>query len=136
MSSWSGSSIGVAATIRAIEELTAVGVQFTGLNEAIDTGTPTGRLMLNLLGAFAQFERDRITERVVAGSRAPERTGSAPARRRNGAHRKLDECAGLSRAAAAERLGVPVPTVKRCRQESRRAESGSETSSPTVALSL
>ena len=68
MSSWSGSSIGVAATIRTIEELTAVGVQFTGLNEAIDTGTPTGRLMLNLLGAFAQFERDRITERVVAGS--------------------------------------------------------------------
>ena len=49
-----------------LDELAAVGVAFVSLNEGIDTGTPAGRLQLHILGAIAQFERDRIRERVVA----------------------------------------------------------------------
>ena len=53
--------------ITLLDELTATGIAFTSLNEGIDTTTPAGRLQLHLLGAIAEFERDRIRERVYAG---------------------------------------------------------------------
>jgi DNA invertase Pin-like site-specific DNA recombinase len=37
------------------------------LDQAIDTTTPTGRLMFNVLGAIAQFERELIRERMLVG---------------------------------------------------------------------
>ena len=39
------------------EKLDAKGVNLKVLEQAIDTATPTGRLMFNMLGAIAQFER-------------------------------------------------------------------------------
>ena len=50
-----------------LDELTALGVAFVSLGEGIDTNTPAGRLQLHVLGAIAEFERDRIRERVKAG---------------------------------------------------------------------
>ena len=58
-----------------LHELTALGVAFVSLNEGIDATTPAGRLQLHLLGAFAEFERARIQERVRV------RAGLARARR-------------------------------------------------------
>ncbi len=37
------------------------------LDQAIDTSTPTGRLMFNLLGSIAQFERELTRERMLVG---------------------------------------------------------------------
>jgi len=37
------------------------------LNQNIDTSTPTGRLMFNMIGVFAEFERDLIKERCAEG---------------------------------------------------------------------
>src|SRR5688572_16494659 len=50
-----------------LEELEALGVAFVSLNEGIDATTPAGRLQMAVLGAIAQFERERIAERVRAG---------------------------------------------------------------------
>lgn len=53
--------------ITAIDELNAVGVAFVSLGENIDTTSPTGRLLLGVMASFAEFERERIRERVLAG---------------------------------------------------------------------
>jgi putative DNA-invertase from lambdoid prophage Rac len=52
-----------------LAELQAAGVRFLAINQGIDTGidNPAGRLMANLLGSFAEFERDLIRERTCAG---------------------------------------------------------------------
>ena len=59
-----------------LDELQAVGVAFASLSEGIDTTTPAGRLQLHVLGAIAEFERERIRERVIAG-RQRARAGQA-----------------------------------------------------------
>ncbi len=53
--------------IMMLDELQSLGVAFVALHEQIDCTTATGQLMLHLLGAFAEFERTLIRERVKAG---------------------------------------------------------------------
>src|SRR5207249_7890479 len=55
--------------VTVVEDLTAMGIAFVSLGEGIDCTTPTGRLQLHVLAALAEFERERIRERVVAGLR-------------------------------------------------------------------
>ncbi len=43
------------------------GVDLVVLDQKIDTSTPTGKLMFNMIGAFAEFERDLIHERCMEG---------------------------------------------------------------------
>ena len=62
------------------------GVQFRSLTEAIDTSTPGGTLVFNILGSLAQFERDLIRERTRAGLEAARARG-----RKGGRPAKLDE---------------------------------------------
>ena len=49
------------------KEWEALGVDLIVLDQAIDTTTPTGRLLFHVLAAIAEFERDLIRERVKAG---------------------------------------------------------------------
>ena len=59
-----------------LDTLAAQGVGFVSLRDpGIDTTTPTGRLLLQLLGAFAEFERALIRERVIAGVRRAQAAG-------------------------------------------------------------
>ena len=59
-----------------IDTLTGYGVDFASIRDAgIDTTTPTGRLMLQIMGAFAEFERGLIRERVLAGVRRAQAAG-------------------------------------------------------------
>ena len=53
--------------ILTLDELQTLGVGFVSYNENLDLTTSTGRLMFQLLGAFAEFERNLIQERVRAG---------------------------------------------------------------------
>jgi len=50
-----------------MEELNNKGVNVVSYTENIDLNTPTGKLMLHFIGAFAQFERSMIRERTLAG---------------------------------------------------------------------
>ena len=50
-----------------IERVDGLCCDFKSLTEPIDTGTPAGRLMLQILGAVAEFERSLIRERSMAG---------------------------------------------------------------------
>ena len=59
----------VSHLLRALETFNALGVQFVSLNEQVDTGTPTGKMVFTVLGAVAELERSLIVERVRAGLR-------------------------------------------------------------------
>lgn len=50
-----------------VEEIKNRGKHFIVLTQPIDTSNSTGVLMLQILSAFAQFERDLIRERTIAG---------------------------------------------------------------------
>jgi DNA invertase Pin-like site-specific DNA recombinase len=90
-----------------LDELTSLGVGFVSLGEGIDTSTPAGRLQLHILGAIAEFERNRCVERVRAGmarARAQGKRLGRPRRRVSD-----DEIAALNHLPlrqAATRLGV------------------------------
>lgn len=61
------------------------GVHLVSLKEAIDTSTPTGKLLFTLMSALAQFERDVIADRTKEGLKA------ARARGRQGGRPKIDQ---------------------------------------------
>jgi DNA invertase Pin-like site-specific DNA recombinase len=65
-------------TIQLLEEKQ---VEFKSLTEGMDTKTPGGRLLFNIFGAIAEFEKDLIKERTQAGlkaARARGRKGGRP----------------------------------------------------------
>lgn len=54
---------------------------FRSLTEAIDTTTPAGRMMMHIVGVFAEFERAMLRERTQAGLKAARRSGRVGGRR-------------------------------------------------------
>src|SRR6202166_2540976 len=61
--------------ITMLDDLRARGVKFHSLTEAIDTATPTGRAMWQMIGVLAELERSLISERIRAGVKAAQRRG-------------------------------------------------------------
>src|SRR5258708_727521 len=61
--------------ISLIQRLSDVGVEFVSFKDNLDLTTSQGRLMLHLIGAFAQFERDMIVSRVKAGLEHARKNG-------------------------------------------------------------
>ena len=62
--------------VGALEEFQALGIEFVSYREAVDTSTPTGRLMFHMVSAFAEFERSLIQERIHAGMEYARRHGT------------------------------------------------------------
>jgi len=58
-----------------IQQLETCGVDLYLDQQAIDTTTPTGRLMFQITGAFAEFERSMIRQRIRAGLRRAVEAG-------------------------------------------------------------
>jgi len=61
--------------INVIYELNSKGVELISLSDKMDTTTSQGRLMLNILLSFAQFEREIIIDRTKAGLQAARERG-------------------------------------------------------------
>ena len=104
-----------------MDTLTTSGVAFASIRDAgIDTTNPTGRLLLQLLGAFAEFEKSLIRERVQAGVDRARRQGKHLGRPvvqvdLRPAVAMLEKGYGLKAVAAA--TGVPRSTLRRRLQE-------------------
>ncbi len=64
-----------------MEKLADAGAGFRSLTEAIDTTTPAGRLMMQMMGAFAEFERAMLRERTRAGLETARKNGRIGGRR-------------------------------------------------------
>lgn len=92
-----------------MEQLKQAGASFRSLTEQIDTTTPGGRLIFHVMASIAEFERDLIRERTMAGVRAYMSRGGkmgrdpmlTPAQQRE-AQKLRDK--GLSFRAVAERM--------------------------------
>jgi DNA invertase Pin-like site-specific DNA recombinase len=69
-----------------MEKIGEAGAGFRSLTEHIDTTTPAGRMMMQMVGAFAEFERAMIRERTSAGLAAARAEGRIGGRRK-----KLDD---------------------------------------------
>lgn len=61
--------------VNALADLEARSIAFVSLKDNLDLTTPTGRLMFQVIGAMAEFERSLIQERVRAGLRAARARG-------------------------------------------------------------
>ena len=73
---------------RSLKDLLAIldrieghGAGFRSLTEAIDTTTPAGRMMMQMVGSFAEFERAMIRERTSAGLAQARKEGRVGGRR-------------------------------------------------------
>ena len=115
--------------LRMLEYLDQKGIGFVSVNDpGIDTTTPNGRLLLQILGAFAEFERNIINTRTRAGREHAMNRGvkfGRPAlKTRNGSFidkRKVLELKekGLSARDIAKLLGSSITPVLRILKENR-----------------
>src|SRR5688500_10221786 len=94
-----------------LEDLQHVGVAFVSLGEGIDFTTSAGRLQLHILAALAEFERERIRERVLAGLQRAKAQGKRLGRPRN--HPSPIDVPGGTVRAAARAWGVSKSTAAR-----------------------
>lgn len=59
-----------------LDRIEKAGTSFLSLTEVIDTKSPVGRMMMQIIGAFAEFERKLIRERTRAGMKAALERGA------------------------------------------------------------
>ena len=100
--------------VRIIEDWQNLGVSLVSLRDGLDLGSASGRLQMHILAALAQFEKERVRERVVSGIERARTQGvrlGRPRRRIDAG--RLNEVAGLPTREAARRLGVPRSTLQR-----------------------
>lgn len=64
-----------------VEQLQAKGVHLVSNKENIDTNTPTGKLMLTMIGAIAEFERANLLERQREGIAIAKKQGKYKGRK-------------------------------------------------------
>lgn len=105
--------------MNALAELEALGIAFISFRDNLDLTTPSGRLMFQIIGAMAEFERSLIQERVKAGLRNAKAKGKKLGRPRVDVDRSSVEAlraSGASWRAVAGKLGLGLGTVYRIAQ--------------------
>ena len=104
--------------VATIDALTRQGVNLKSLHEAIDTTTPTGRLMVHLIASLAEFEREVTIERTIAGLEAARARGASIGRPTVWTPQRAEAASALLAAGAtvtevAQALNVSRATVYR-----------------------
>ena len=112
--------------VTALDEFSALGVDFMSHQEAVDTSTPAGRMLFQIIGAMAEFEREIICERVVAGIQRAKAKGKRLGRPPVDVDPETViglRATGLSLRNIAKEVGVSAGTVhKLLRDQGRWAE--------------
>jgi DNA invertase Pin-like site-specific DNA recombinase len=102
-----------------LDRIEAANAGFRSLTESIDTTTPAGRMMMQMVGSFAEFERAMIRERTKAGldqARAEGRIGGRRPKLNAKQRAEIAESVISGRKSAAEMariFSVSQPTVSR-----------------------
>jgi DNA invertase Pin-like site-specific DNA recombinase len=108
-----------------VSRLAARGVALRILGLGLDTATPTGKLMLNLLGSIAQFEREVMLERqregIAKAKGEGKYKGRKPTAKAMSAKVLTLASAGHTRQAIADELGIGVASVYRILGAARAA---------------
>ncbi len=111
-----------------IDKVDKLGAGFRSLTEAIDTTTPAGRMMMQMIGSFAEFERAMIRERTRAGLDRARNEGRIGGRRPKLSHSQRAEVIDMvvsgrrSASDAARLFGVHPSTVSRMISEVENAK--------------
>ena len=109
--------------IEVVIQLNERGIYFKSIQESIDTSTSGGKLIFHVFGALAEFERDIIRERTIAGLNAARARG-----RKGGRPKVMDEkMVAMTKTLMADHsnsvkdvcktLGVSRSTLYRCLKE-------------------
>lgn len=113
-------SIGKA--VLALDEFRALGIDFISATEAIDTTSPMGRAMFGIIAVFAEWEREVIRSRVLAGVATARAKGvklGRPRRRVDPELVRMLQQDGLTLDEIAKRLKVGRATVYRALQNNK-----------------
>jgi DNA invertase Pin-like site-specific DNA recombinase len=111
-----------------MDRIEKAGAGFRSLTEVIDTTTPAGRMLLQMVGAFAEFERAMLKERTQAGLAAARKEGRIGGRRpalkaeQQAESVKLVSSESKTAAEAARLFNVHPATVSRLLRRTATAE--------------
>jgi DNA invertase Pin-like site-specific DNA recombinase len=100
-----------------LQDLHGAGVDLYLHQQALDTTTPSGRAMFQMMGVFAEFERSMISERVKAGLARAKSNGTTLGRPRVPVEREAQilelRSKGKGILAIGKELGIGTSTVQR-----------------------
>ena len=122
--------------VNALAEFESLGIAFVSLSDNLDLSTASGRLMFNIIGAMAEFERELIRERVKAGMKNAKAKGARIGRPRvavDAVRVAALRASGLSWRTIERELGISVRTARRFASLRGKKVSGSVPASPTIS---
>lgn len=101
-----------------VEQLNTKGVHLVSNKENIDSSTPTGRLLLTMIGAINEFERTNLLERQREGIAIAKRDGKYKGGKAKtvadfAEHYSQYKTRKITKSALARQLGVSRPTLDR-----------------------
>ena len=102
-----------------VETMEAKGVHFKSIKENLDTSTPTGKLMLTMIGAINEFERTNMLERQREGIAIAKAKGKYKGREEHYNRYMKRE---VSKSALAKELNISRPTLDKLIKEHEEKE--------------
>jgi DNA invertase Pin-like site-specific DNA recombinase len=118
----------IAELIKIMDDLEKRGIGFRSLSESIDTTTAAGKMVFHMLAAFAEFERNLISERTKAGLKAARARGHRGGRKSKIGPKQIKAAKAMlgdptvTMAEVAETLGVSRAAIYRAFDREDQAE--------------